>query len=173
MKRSIEYLVLFCAAIAATLASFTATAFAAGQVEPDDGSLFDVLRPIYAAFHSGQYVYAGSLALVLSCALVKRYGGDRWPALHGDVGGSLLALATAFGASLTATLAGGAQPTWAMAWNALTIAAGAAGGYALVKKLLVVPLLLPLAAKYPKLGALLSPLLWIFGSGSNGAVQGS
>jgi hypothetical protein len=128
--------------------SFTATglALAAGAAVSSttgDGSAFDLLRPVYDAFAGGHYAYAGMLALVLVVALLKRYAPAKYGIsafVHGDAGGSLLTLLASFGGAMATSLAGGAGISFAMAKTATLIAVGAAGGYAMIKKLIVEPL---------------------------------
>lgn len=148
---------------AAVLLSFTAVAWAAESVTGEGGSLFDLLRPVSEAFTSGQYLYAGMLALVLVVALTKKYLGPRVPFLHTDVGGSLMTLVGSFAGALATTLAGGAMVNFAMVKAASLIAIGAAGGYSLIKRLLIDPVLRPLAAKAPAWSQpLFSMIFWIF-----------
>lgn len=125
------------------LFSFTGVALAAGTASPDDGNLLDLLRPVYDAFASGHKLYAGMLALVVAVAAMKRYAPTKYGIsdfVHGDVGGTLLTLVGSFSGALATSLGGGAGITWSMAEAATLIAVGAAGGYAMVKKLLVEPL---------------------------------
>ena len=75
MKRIIPVLT----AAVVFLLSFGAVAHAAAAVEPAGGSLWDLLTPVYRAFLSGQYVFAGALSLVFAVALARRYGTDRSP----------------------------------------------------------------------------------------------
>lgn len=141
----------------AGLLSFTAVAFAANQTVPSDGSALDLLEPVYQAFGNGRYIEAGCLAIVLVVALAKRYG---WiTSKRGMVG---LAFAGAYAATLAARLAASKFEA-GMLWDAFKIAAGAAGGYAVLNELLVEPYLKPLQDKLPKWAQLpLSMLLWIF-----------
>lgn len=133
------------------MAVFTATALAADAAAAATGEagMLDMLRPVYDAFTSGQYLYAGMLALVLTVALVKRYAGPHVPFLQGDIGGSLLTLVASFAGALATSLAGGVGVSFAMVKTATMIAVGAAGGYSLIKRLIIDPILRPLAAKAP------------------------
>lgn len=150
-------------AAAALVMSFTATARAAAAVEPSDGSVLDLLQPLLEAFKSGRYAYAGSIVLVVAVALTRKYLGDRVAWLHTDRGSATLTVAGSFGATLAVRLAApSAVLTSSMAWDALVIAAIAAGGYAMIKKLVVEPLLGPLVAKYPTYAAPLKLILWFF-----------
>jgi hypothetical protein len=154
---------LFAFATVAAATSLAGAPAPAASSSPDGlSAVLDALRPIYDAFTGGHYLYAGMLALVLAVALTKRYLGPKVPWLHTDVGGSTLTLVGAFGAALAAALAGGGGVSWAMAQAALYIAVGAAGGYSLVKRLLVPPLR-ALAAKCPAWSQPIFALVfWIF-----------
>jgi hypothetical protein len=146
--------------------AFTAAAFAAGAATPDDGSLLELLRPVYDAFASGRYLYAGMLSLVLVVAVLKRYAPEKYGIrafVHGDAGGALLTLLAAFGGAMATSLAAGAGASWMMVKTATMIAIGAAGGYSLIKKLIVEPILKPLAAKAPAWAQpIFSLVFWIF-----------
>lgn len=144
------------------LLAFTGVAHAATAVEPTNGTLLDLLKPVLAAFGHGQKLYAGCLALVLLVAVVRRqFDKDAW--VHTDLGAAALTLAGSFGATLAVSLAGGAGVTWTMVWHAISIAFGAAGGYTMVKHLLVTPYLAHLADKGPAwLHAPAKLVLWIF-----------
>ena len=143
------------AGIFGTLAGFTVTARAADAVDPQDGSL-DLAKTVYDAFAGGHRAYAAAVALVLAVALIRKYAGARWKALHTDAGSALLVLAGSFGATLAATLAGGGPATAQAAWMALCTAFAAAGGYAALKQLVI----MPLAAKLPPWAA--KVLTWLF-----------
>lgn len=157
-------LLILASTIACVLA-FSATSFAAGAADPErDATLVDLLRPVLAAFQTGDYVHAGALALVLFVALAKRYAGDSVPWIRTNQGAAALVLVGSFAATLAARLAGPAELTGALAWDALKIAFVAAGGYTALKTLVVVPLLRPLPARYPRLAPVLGMILWIFES---------
>jgi len=163
MKRVIK-IVSF--AILALLGVFTATAFAANAVSPDDQSWLELLKPVYEAFMRGEKLYAGMLALVAAVALTKRYAPEKWGIakfVHSDPGGALLTLVASFGGAMATAISAGSLPGWAMAKTAMLIAVGAAGGYSIIKKLLVEPFLRPWAAKAPAwLRIPLNAVLWIF-----------
>lgn len=145
------------------LVSFAATAFAAGAVVADDSSILDFVRPVWDAFASGHYIASGALALVLAMAAAKRYARGKFGAfIHSDVGGGLTMLLASFGATLAATTASSNAWHWAMLWSAGSIAVTAAGGYTLIKKLIVEPLLKPLADKYPWMKPVLTIVFWFF-----------
>lgn len=144
--------------------SFSATAFAAGAVADPDSSLLDLARPVYEALSGGHYAYAGALLVILLVALTKRYLGDRIAWLHSDAGGSLLALLASSAAALGSGLASpGAVITLSLLKSALLVGVGAAGGYAMIKNLIIEPLLKPLAAKAPAwTQPIFALVFWIF-----------
>lgn len=160
---SVKSVLASVALVAIALVSFGATSHAAGAVHATDGSLWDVLRPVYEAFVGHQYWYAGSLAVVLGVALTKRYLADSVPFLHTDAGGAVMALVGSFGGACAAALGGSVTMTWDIAGNALKIAVAAAGGYAVIKALLIVPVLEPLIAKSPPwMQSILRGIAWVF-----------
>jgi hypothetical protein len=142
--------------------SFGGVAFAADAIDPADGSL-DIAKAVYNAFAGHHYAYAGALGLILGVALVKRYLGSRIAWLHSDTGGSAMALLASFGAALAASLANGGPATWDLLKSAFLVGVGAAGGYAVLKNLLITPILKPLAAKAPLwMQPLFAMIFWIF-----------
>ncbi len=159
---------MFAIAILTFLGIFTASAFAQSAVLPDPAAgWLDLLTPVYEAFVKGDKLYAGMLALIAAVAMLKRYAPVKWGMrafVHGDVGGSLLTLTASFAAAMiTGGLGAGVAPSWAMVKAATLIAVGAAGGYSLIKKLLVEPLIRPYAAKAPAwLKMPLMAVLWFF-----------
>ncbi len=158
------------AAILSFLVAFTGTAFALSavssgattQVASTEPSWLDLARPVYAAFASGHYALTGALVVILVVALLKRYVDAAW--MHSDWGGSLLALVASMATSLSLALAlPDAHLTLSSLKIALFVGVTAAGGYAMIKNLLVTPLLKPLAAKAP---AWMQPgfqlVFWVF-----------
>lgn len=148
------------------LVSFTATAFAAGAATGDEGSLLELLRPVYDAFRAGHHIAAGALALIFVVAVLKRYApGKLGKFVHSDVGGVLSALLISFAGAIAAATGAGQPWSWSILWTAGGIAFAAAGGYAMIKKLLVEPLL---ASSWWKnkapawLKACAQVVLWIF-----------
>lgn len=141
MRRYIAPLTAGIAALVLFLFTFSATAFAAGEVTPTDGSLVDLARPIFDQVMAGHWIAASALALVFVVAVAKRYApGKAGEFLHTDAGGSLATLLMSFGSALGLATVGGAPWTWGMLVTAMTVAFAAAGGYALIKKLIVEPL---------------------------------
>lgn len=151
-------IVTIAALVAVALVSFAATAFAAGAAAPADGSWLDLARPVFDAVMSGNYLAASALALVLLVAVARRYGSDRVLFLGTDAGGALLVLVGAFGGAVASASLGGAPWSVDLMWTAAKVAAGAAGGYSLIKRLVM-----PLVNKAPAwLRAPLQLILWIF-----------
>lgn len=148
---------------------FFSAAHAATAVASDDASIVDLARPVYDAFLNHQYGLMVCLLVILVVALMKRYLGDKIPFLHTDTGGSILVLV---GATATAAGAGFATPgahfTLALMKSALLVGITAAGGFAMLKNLLVDPILKPLAAKAPAWAQpLFSVLFFAFDHGTS------
>lgn len=158
MPRVITKLYLYLFAAICALATFAGVALAAGAAEPPDGTLVDLARPIVDYVLSGHYLAASAAALVVLVAGLRRYGAKRLPFLGSAIGGAVLTLFGAFGATVAVAAAGSTWITMGQAWLALKIALTAAGGYSLLKVLIE-----PLVAKAP---AWAQPILrlvtWIF-----------
>src|SRR5690606_26496540 len=123
--------------------AFTATAWAAQGVAGDDTALFDLAKPVLDAILAGNPGLASALALVFVAAAARRYGGKYVPFLKTDAGGALTVLVGAFGGAAAAALYAGGGWSLGLAWSAFQVAAATAGGYSLVKRLLVDPFLRP------------------------------
>ncbi len=150
-------------AVVGLLFGFTATSVAATAVAPD-GDLLGLLKPIYDAVMSGNKWAAAALALVAVVALLRKYVAPRWAFLMGDAGGSLLALLASFGGASATALLAGAGMSWALLWMSVKVALTAAGGYTLIKRLIVGPLM-PLINKLPAWARIpLQAALWMFGN---------
>ena len=134
---------------------FVLSACAVAMVDPQPS---EVLRFVIEAFSSGKYYYAAALILVALVGAAKYYGASRIKWLATEQGGALLVLLGSFASVLSATLADGSTPSLSSIYQALIIAVTASGGYTIVKRLIVTPYLVPLAAKYPSLAL----ILWIF-----------
>jgi hypothetical protein len=146
----------------AFLAVFASTAFAQGA-STDDGSILEIARPVLDALLTGRPGLAAALGLVLLAAIGRRYGGRRFAFLNTDAGGALLVLVASFGGAAAAAIGGGAVWSLGLAWSAAKMAAASAGGYSLVKRLIVAPMLRPLRAKAPAwLRPVFDLVLWIF-----------
>lgn len=143
------------------LLGFTTGADAARLAE-EETVLPDLVGPVLDAFATGQPVVAAMLALVLIAALASRYGAKKWPWLAGSTGKASLVMLGAFGASGAAALMGGGSLSLALLGTAVMVAVQAAGGYSLVKSLVIDPLR-PLVAKGPVwLQFGFSMLSWMF-----------
>ena len=161
MKSIIKYASL---AILALLGVFTATAFAANVISPDEQSWFELLKPVYEAFMRGEKLYAGMLALVAAVALAKRYmPGKAGAWINGKHGQPIAVLVMSFGGAMATAISAGTTPGWGMVKTAALIAAAAAGGYSMIKTLIIEPFLRPWAAKAPTwIRWALDMVLWIF-----------
>jgi hypothetical protein len=158
-------------AIAAVIGvvSFAAVAHAAGVMASPDASILDLARPVYDAILAGQFTLAGTLAIVLLVAAVKRYftTGKFGTFVHSDAGGALLALV---GGAATAASAGLLAPGASLSLGLFkaSVVAGivAAGGFAIVKNLLVEPLLKPLSDRAPAwMQPVFTLIFWVFDHG--------
>lgn len=155
----------------AFLLCFGGVALAADAVNPDSSSL-DIAKAVYEAFAGGHYAYCGALGVILLVALVKRYLGDKWTWLHSDVGGTAMAL---IGATATAVVAAasasGGVVSFALLKSALLVGVGAAGGYAVLKALVVDPILVPLLSKYSWGAPVLAIVNFVFDHGAGAGAQ--
>lgn len=117
---------------------FTATAWAAGTVSPDDGSLLDLIKPVYEAIMHGNLWLAAALAVVLLTAATRRYLPDAWGGKYarGDVGGMLTAFLLSFAGAVATTMAApGAVMSGMVMLAALKIGGFAVGGFVALHKL--------------------------------------
>jgi len=126
----------------------------------DPESILELAKPVFDAVLAGQYLLAAALMLVLAVAVIRRY--VPWPFLRTDDGGALLALVASFGGAMATAIAAGAPLSWGMAWVAVGVAFAAAGGYSMIKKLLVPRLQQVRAILPPWARPILSIVLWIF-----------
>lgn len=155
LRRVLTPLFVMFAAVVAFVVGFSATSSAATAAEPADGSLLDLVKQAYAYAVAGHQLAAGAIGVVVIVGLLKRYGAGRFPWLTTDVGGAVTTLVASF-AGTFAIAAASASFAWSMVWNAGGLAVSAAGGYVLIKKLLIVPILKPLVGKAP---AWMQPIL--------------
>ena len=157
-------------ALPVAMGSFTATAWAADAAPAAAESLLELAKPLVAAITAGQYWYAAALALVLAVAALRKYGAPRFAWMSRPWAAPAMTLVASFGGALATTLAAGTAPSWAMAWAALGIGVAAAGGWKLLKELVVDPLVRPLVAKAPAwLRPVLELALWVFDRPDAGA----
>lgn len=159
-----SFLAAFWLGIAGTVFASSAVA----QVVPStDGNIWDLAKPVLDAVKGGQYAFAAALGLVFLVAAIRKYHGTRWPFLNTDAGGALLTLVASFGGAMATGMAatGAKALTFGLAWASVGIAVMAAGGYSLIKKMLVDPLLASAwyANKAPAwFKSIMSLVLWIF-----------
>jgi uncharacterized membrane protein len=111
------------------LLSFFGVTIAAAQGD----ELAELAKPLYRAIAEGQYAAAAALGLVLLVALVRRYGGSRYPILSHKLVAPLLVLVASFGAAVASATLAGASVSAATAYAALKVAVLASGGYAMLK----------------------------------------
>lgn len=130
------------------LLALAGTAFAGTAAGGDDGSLLELARPVLDAVLAKDPGLAAALALVLVAAAARRYGGKRWAFLNTDAGGALTVLVGSFGGAVAAAFKAGMTFSPGLAWTALGVAAAAAGGWKLIKSVLVDPWLGPLADRH-------------------------
>lgn len=149
MKNALKYITLPLVGLFCLITVFAATSFAGTVAQGDEQSWLELLRPVYDSFKSGQYLLAGMTALLVVVALLRKYAGSIpkvGPSiakfLATDVGGVVMTLVASFATSMSIQLAN-AGVSWSMTKTAAVIAVGAAGGYSMIKKLLVEPLLRP------------------------------
>lgn len=164
MKKLLAPLTITLGFLGVLLAGFVVSANAASTVAPDDGNLLDLARPIFDEIMRGHYIAAAALGLILCVALIKRYAPGKFGTfVHSDAGGSLTTLLMSFGGALATATMGGAAWTWGMLPAAGKVAFFAAGGYVLLKKLIVEPLLKPLSMKTPTwMQPMWAMVFWMF-----------
>ena len=96
--------------------SFAGTSVALAQT---DAELAELAKPVLDAVLGGNYMFGAALALVLGVAMLRRFGGARWPILASKKAAPLLVLAGSFVAALATTLSAGAAVSTAMLWGAV------------------------------------------------------
>lgn len=134
--------------------SFLGTSVAMAQGE----DLGELAKPVLDAIMGGQYALGAALGLVLAVALLRRYGSDRWPVLDSSAAGSILVLVGGFGAASATSITAGEALSWALAYSALKVALFAAGGFSILK-----PLVLALQGKAPSWAKPVLGLVgWVF-----------
>jgi hypothetical protein len=107
---------------------------------------------------------------VLIVALAKRYAPGRLGTfLHSDIGGALAVFLTSLSGAFATALLAGSSPSWSILKAASGVAFVAAGGYALLKKL-VVPRLQSFANTHAWARPLLSAVIWIFDKPADSAL---
>ena len=151
--------------ILAFMFGFVPFALAADAATPQDGTLLDLLKPVYDAFAGRNYLEAAALGVIVIVALMKRWSGSGkfGKFVHSDLGGSLAALLVSMaGCFATALATPGAHVTWSLMKTAAYVGIGAAGGFAVLKNLVIEPLAKHLPAWAQPM---LSLVMWIFDHG--------
>ena len=159
MKKFLSPLPLVLGFVGVMLAGFIVSAHAAQAAAPDNGTILDLLKPVFDQVMAGHYVAAAAFALVLAVGLVRRYApGKAGAFIHTDLGGALTTLLLSAGGALATATMAGAVWHWGMLSAALLVGLTAMGGYTMIKKLLM-----PLLAKAPAwMQPIFSILTWIF-----------
>ncbi len=143
---------------------FSASAFASDLALPADTSWLDLARPILDAIKDGHGWIAAASALVALSAFALRYLSPRYAIFRTPIGALLVVFTGAYGGGvLTALAAAGVTAlTPALALTALKIAIAAAGGYSILRPLLVDVIEPFLLARFPFLKPLLDLVTYIF-----------
>lgn len=110
--------------------SFFGVTVAAAQGDIDFAAL---AKPLYESIASGNYAAAAAFALVLLVALVRRYGGERYPILSHKLIAPLLVFTASFAAAVASTAVADASVTLGTLFAALKVAVYASGGYTVAK----------------------------------------
>lgn len=135
------------------------------DVVTDPVGSWESLQPLVQKLLAGRYWEATALALVVFCALVRKYGPSISPRMNwvkGDVGGALLVFFGSLGGAAATALAAGTAPSLALLVLATKVAFAASGGYSLVKRI-AVPSLEWLAMRSPQwLHWAFDLALWVF-----------
>lgn len=98
-----------------------------------EGGVEDLAQPVYEALTEGKYAYAAALGVILAVALLRRYGGAKWPIVAHPLVAPVLVVITGMGSALLSSYAADEPFNVRDLWAALKISAGAAGIYALTK----------------------------------------
>jgi hypothetical protein len=161
MTRALTSILLLAVLGLTVLMCYSVTAHAATATMSGD-PLAELAKSMVDAIMAGRYLATAALAVVLIVALAKRYAPGRFGEfLQGDLGGALATFVTSLSGALATVFLAGDSPSWEMVKTAAGIAFVAAGGYALVKKLLV-PYLQSLAATHAWAQPVLAVVMWIF-----------
>lgn len=154
-------------ALLMTWFGFMGAAVAGNLTSPDDGAASDYIKMVWDAVTGGQYWLAASGALMLGVVAMRKYFPNQkvrdW--MHGQYGQPLSVFVFSFAGAIATGLASvgvGATLSLTMAYAAVKVALAAAGGYSLLKALLV-PALTKLGEKAPKsMKWLFEIVLWVF-----------
>lgn len=144
---------------------FVGSAFAAGVVSPDpDGSLLAFAGPILDSIKNGQGWIAAALALILASAAARRYLAPKFAFFGTAIGALLIVFTGSYGAAVLTGLAaaGTTSLTMSLAYAALKVAIVAAGGFAVLRPLLVDVIEPFVIARFPWISPLFDLVTWAF-----------
>lgn len=143
---------------------FEASAFAATTALPEDGSWLDLAKPILDAIKNGNGWIAAASFLVLASAFTLKVLAPRYAFFRTAIGALVIVFTGAYGAAvLTALAAAGTTAlTGALALVALKIAIVAAGGYSVLRPLLVDVVEPFLLKRFPFLAPVLDLITYLF-----------
>lgn len=158
MRHPLRFLALLVLAV-----SLPALALAQEVPPASDLDPIQILASFVRAIQGGQWPVAVVLVLVGLIWLVRKFGTGWWPWLKTSEGGTVMAFLTVLGSVLgAAALVPGAHITWTLVGQAAAAAFASIGAWTGARRLLRV--LIPLAAKVPKVGpALAAALAWLSG----------
>lgn len=129
-----------------TIVLFMAFAYAlcatanAAAVVATDGSIVDLLVPIYNAIVSGNYTLSVALGFILLSRLLRYFGTKAVPWLGTHAGGVVVLVLGSFGASLAVLAAAGGTFSWPFVYGWLVTAMAAGSIYTWAKRLVIDPL---------------------------------
>lgn len=116
-----------------------ATQFVAVAAASED-PLFELTRLLWAAISDGDGVSIVVAVLVMLSALLARFGVRLTYWFGTSAGRALITLFVTFSSGLSSALAAGTEITWDVIRSVSIFAATTAGGYSLIKALIVEPL---------------------------------
>jgi hypothetical protein len=147
------------------LIGFVGTAMAATVAVPDpDGNLLDFAAPILDAIKNGNGWIAAALTLIVASAAARRYLAPKLPFLKTAFGAVVLVFTASYGAAVLTGLAAAGTSTLnaSLAYAAFKVALAAAGGFSVLRPLLV-DLVEPfVVGKLPWLKPVFDLLTWAF-----------
>lgn len=129
------YLVLLITVRVAQAAAELATVAAANQ-DP----LVELVRLLWVAITGGEFISIVVALLVIISSLLARFGVHLSKWFGTGAGRAVITLLVAFSGGLSSALAVGTPITWGVLRTVIVFALTAAGGYSLIKALIVEPL---------------------------------
>ena len=151
MKR-FHVFTLFSIAIGIFLWPLVAFAQVAGT--PDPGNLTSFAQTAFSAVTSHNWALVASLAVIAVVYVLRKFAGPKLKWITTDRGGAFLVIVVSVAGALANALLAGAHVGWGVLLTALQVGLGAAGGWAVVRKLLgiSVPAPAPAPVVVPKAG---------------------